>query len=317
VDSSWYQYRYLSPHYDKGPFERDKAEYWAPVDQYTGGIEHATMHLMYARFFTKAMRDLGLIDFGEPFTRLFNQGIILGEDNEKMSKSRGNVVDPDDLVSQLGADVVRLYLMFIAPWDQGGPWNSRGIAGVERFVRRAWTIVNDTIDNPVDADEQVGHEIRRLTHRTIQTVTDDVRGFQFNTTIARLMEFVNELMPQKDGLAARTQAWREALEALTLMLAPIAPHLAEELWERLGKPYSVHQQAWPDYDLELAKLDLIDLVIQVNGKVRDKVQVPAGIDEERAVALAQASERVAEHTTGRTIQRVIYVPGRLVNIVVR
>ncbi len=317
VDSSWYQYRYLSPHYDRGPFDPEKVAYWAPVDQYTGGIEHAILHLMYARFFTKALRDLGLLHFDEPFVRLFNQGIILGEDNEKMSKSRGNVVDPDDLVAQLGADVVRLYLMFIAPWDQGGPWSSRGIAGVDRFARRVWSTVVETAGGPWDAPEgEDAQRLRRLTHQTIRAVTEDIGTLQFNTMVARLMEFVNELVRLKETETARTPAWREAIEALTLMLAPSAPHLAEELWERQGKPYSVHQQAWPEWDPELATEETIELVVQVNGRVRDRLTVPAGISEAQAKELALASDRAREHMVGKSVRRVVYVPGRLVNIVV-
>lgn len=317
VDSSWYQYRYVSPHETERPFDPDAIAYWTPVDQYTGGIEHATMHLMYARFFTKALRDLGLLPFGEPFLRLFNQGIILGEDNEKMSKSRGNVVDPDDLVAQMGADTVRLYLMFIAPWDQGGPWSSRGIAGVERFVRRVWSIVTETADTPVDRpDGEAAHKLRKITHRTIKAVTEDISTFQFNTMVARLMEFVNELSALRDTEVVRTEAWREAIRTLVLLLAPSAPHLTEELWERLGGPYSVHQQSWPQYDPELAAAETFELVVQVNGKVRDRLEVPVDITEERAIELAMASSRVREHLQGRTVRRTIYVPGRLVNIVV-
>ncbi len=317
VDSSWYMYRFLSPHDDRQPVRQEQADYWAPVDQYTGGIEHAILHLLYARFFTKAMRDLGLLSIDEPFRRLFSQGMILGEDNEKMSKSRGNVINPDDLVAELGADVVRLFLMFIGPWDQGGPWNSRNIAGVDRFVRRAWAVVTETLDNPRDEDGgDEALELRRITHRTIKSVTEDLTSFRFNTMIARLMELVNELMPRKDQPIARTAAWREAIESLVLMMAPSTPHLAEEFWAMLGNPYSVHQQQWPAFDPELAKVDLFDLVIQVNGKVRDRVQVPMGISEERAVELATTSERIKEYTEDRAVRRIIFVPNKLVNIVV-
>ncbi len=317
VDSSWYMYRFLSPHNDEIPVERGEVDYWAPLDQYTGGIEHAILHLLYARFFTKAMRDIGLLGFDEPFKRLFNQGMILGEDNEKMSKSRGNVVDPDDLVAKLGADVVRLFLMFIGPWEHGGPWNSRNIAGVERFVRRAWSVVIDTVDNPIDMDDKDAElELRRITHRTIKAVTEDLSEFRFNTMIARLMEMVNDLMPRKDQPVARTKAWREAIESLALMLAPSTPHLAEELWEQIGGPFSVHTQSWPEYDPDLARQEMIDLIIQVNGKVRDRVEVPLGVPKEQAVELATSSARVKEYTESATIRRIIFVPDKLVNIVV-
>ncbi len=317
VDSSWYQYRYLSPHFDQGPFDLEAAARWTPVDQYTGGIEHATMHLIYSRFFTKAIRDLGLLDFNEPFLRLMTQGIILGEDMEKMSKSRGNVVDPDALVAQLGADVVRLFLMFVAPWEMGGPWSSRGIAGIERFVNRVWSLVTESAANPVNEPEDAeAQRLRRLTHRTIRAVTEDIAEFHFNTMLARLMEFVNELYPLRSRDVSRMAAWHEALETLTLLLAPAAPFITEELWERLGGPYSVHHQSWPAWNPELAAEEQIEMVVQVNGKVRDHLTVPAEIAEEQVVAMAKASDRVRDYLDGKTIRRVIYVPGRLVNIVV-
>ncbi len=317
VDSSWYWYRYLSPHEDQRPFDPEKVAYWTPVDQYTGGIEHAILHLLYSRFWTKALADLGLVNHREPFLRLFNHGVILGEDGEKMSKSRGNVVDPDDLVARLGADTVRLYLMFIGPWSQGGPWSSRGVAGVQRFLQRVWALVNETRDVPVQLeDDDQARALRRLLHRTIKQVTDDFETFSFNTAIARMMEFVNELSHLRETPVVQMPVWREALETLVLLLAPGAPHIAEELWERLGKPYSVHQQAWPAYDPELAAEETLELVIQVNGRVRDRIVVPVTISEEEAVARARAAERVQAYLAGRRIERVVYVPGRLVNFVV-
>ncbi|MDW8058501.1 MAG: leucine--tRNA ligase [Thermomicrobium sp.] len=317
VDSSWYWFRYLSPHESDRPFDPEKVAYWTPVDQYTGGIEHAILHLLYSRFWTKALADLGLIDHREPFLRLFNHGVILGEDGEKMSKSRGNVVDPDDLVARLGADTVRLYLMFIGPWSQGGPWSSRGVAGVQRFLQRVWSLVNETLDIPVDLeDDEQARSLRRLVHRTIKQVTDDFETFSFNTAIARMMELVNELSRLRETPVVRMPVWREALETLVLLLAPGAPHIAEELWERLGKPYSVHLQAWPTYDPELAAEETIELVVQVNGRVRDRLQVPVDIGEQEVVARAQESERVRSYLAGKRIERVIYVPGRLVNFVV-
>lgn len=316
VDSSWYWYRYLSPHDAERPFDSAKVEYWTPVDQYTGGIEHAVLHLLYSRFWTKVLADLGLVNHREPFLRLFNHGVILGEDGEKMSKSRGNVVDPDELVARLGADTVRLYLMFIGPWSQGGPWSSRGVIGVQRFLQRVWSLVVDTVQVKADLQEDdQGRALRRLVHRTIKQVTDDFESFSFNTAIARMMEFSNELVRLRETDVVRMPVWREALETLVLLLAPGAPHLAEELWARLGKPYSVHQQAWPVYDPELAKEEVVELVIQVNGRVRDRVQVPLSISEEEAVARARQAERVQPYLVGRRIERVIYVPGRLINFV--
>jgi leucyl-tRNA synthetase len=317
VDSSWYWYRYLSPHENDRPFDPDKVAYWTPVDQYTGGIEHAILHLLYSRFWTKALADLGLVNHREPFLRLFNHGVILGEDGEKMSKSRGNVVDPDDLVARLGADTVRLYLMFIGPWSQGGPWSSRGVAGVQRFLQRVWALVTETLDVPVDtAEDEQARALRRLVHWTIKQVTDDFETFSFNTAIARMMELVNELSRLRETAVVRMPVWREALETLVLLLAPGAPHLAEELWQRLGKPYSVHQQSWPAYDPALAAEETVELVIQVNGRVRDRLMVPAAIDEDEAVARARELERVQAYLAGKRIERVVYVPGRLVNFVV-
>jgi len=317
VDSSWYWYRYLSPHESDRPFDPEKVAFWTPVDQYTGGIEHAILHLLYSRFWTKALADLGLVNHREPFLRLFNHGVILGEDGEKMSKSRGNVVDPDDLVARLGADTVRLYLMFIGPWSQGGPWSSRGVAGVQRFLQRVWSLVNETLDVPVDLeDDDRARALRRLVHRTIKQVTDDFETFSFNTAIARMMELVNELARLRETPVVRMPVWREALETLVLLLAPGAPHIAEELWERLGKPYSVHLQAWPNYDPALAAEETVELVVQVNGRVRDRLVVPVDISEDEAVARARATERVQSYLAGKRIERVIYVPGRLVNFVV-
>jgi len=315
VDSSWYQYRYLSPHEDRAPFDPEQVAYWCPVDQYTGGAEHAVMHLLYTRFFTKALADLGLLPFREPMLRLFNQGVILGEDGEKMSKSRGNVVDPDEQVARYGADVVRAYLMFMRPWEEGGPWSSRDIEGVARFLRRVWDLVTgptQRVEGPWPEDEVL--ELRRRTHRTIRKVTEDFERFGFNTALAALMELTNHLYRVRERLVG-SPAWEEALRSLILMLAPVAPHLAEELWERIGGPYSVHTQAWPTYDPELARTPEVTLVVQVDGRVRDRLTVPEDLPEAEARALALASERVRQHLDGRRVKDVVYVPGRVVNIV--
>ena len=317
--SSWYQYRYLSPNYDAGPFDPEEGAYWLPVDQYTGGIEHATMHLLYTRFFTKAMRDAGLVNFDEPMLRLFNQGIILGEDSEKMSKSRGNVVNPDDLVAQYGADTVRVYLMFIGPWEEGGPWSSKGIEGAHRFLQRVWTTVLGEGKPELRAAEPAAQQVadlRRITHQTIRRVTRDMEAFQFNTMLAALMEYNNYLMQAKETAVYGTPAWDEAVRSLVLMLAPAAPHVAEEMWTRLGQPYSVHQQAWPAWDETLAADQVINLIVQVNGKVRDKLVVPAGISAAEAKERALASAGAQRFTSGKQVRQVFYVPGRLVNIVV-
>ncbi len=342
IDSSWYQYRYVSPHEAGAAFDAQRGAYWLPVDQYTGGIEHAVMHLLYTRFWTKVMRDLGMVPFGEPMIRLFNQGVILGEDGEKMSKSRGNVVNPDDYVHSAGADAVRAYLMFIGPWEGGGPWNSRGIEGVSRFLQRVWNLVNETDGNAVtrqrgnakkqkvapggprskaqDADVRGpgsgARELQHWTHRTTKKVTEDLAGFHFNTAISALMEYVNFLYRIKDEQAGTSQ-WREGIQTLVLLLAPMTPHIAEELWERMGGPYSVHLQHWPSFDERLAQAEMVTLVFQVDGKVRDRVQVAAGLSGAEARALALANEKVRKFMDGRQIADVVVVPGRLVNVVTK
>jgi leucyl-tRNA synthetase len=323
--SSWYQYAYLSPYYREGepataesmPIAPDEADYWLPVDVYTGGIEHATMHLIYTRFFTKVMRDLGIVDLDEPMTMLRNQGIILGEDGEKMSKSRGNVISPDDLVARYGADTVRGYLMFGWRWDQGGPWDSQGIEGVVRFLHRAWDCVLEPgAGSGSPPDEQAIRALRRRVHQAIRKATHDMEEFSFNTYIANLMELNNTMLKAKDTAVYGSDAWEEAVEALLLLLAPACPHIAEELWARTGRPYSVHLQAWPQWDEKVAAEEMITLIVQVNGKVRDRVEVPVGVDEESARTLALETDGAQRHISGKTVRKVIVVPGRLVNIVV-
>jgi leucyl-tRNA synthetase len=269
------------------------------------------LHLMYARFFTKAMRDLGLVDFDEPFKRLFNQGIILGEDAWKMSKSRGNVVNPQDFVDRYGSDALRCFLMFIGPWDQGGPWDERGIGGVSRFLRRAFSLVAGGEASGAEADPA---ELSRKTNRLVKKVTGDLELFRFNTSIAALMEHTNYLLGVRGEVD--DEAWREALRTFVAVLAPFAPHHAEEMWAGMGEGGSVHEQAWPGYDEALIAEEEITLVVQVNGKLRDRVTVPAGISEEAAKEQALTSEKVRPHVEGKQIRKAVYVPGRLVNLVV-
>jgi leucyl-tRNA synthetase len=313
--SSWYHLRYLSPQYDQGPFDPKEYDYWMPVDTYTGGIEHATMHLLYTRFFHKAMRDIGVVKGDEPMTQLRNQGIVLGEDSEKMSKSRGNVISPDDLVGAYGADVVRAYLMFFARWNQGGPWNSSGIDGANRWLRRVWGIVMDEAE-PGDFSAEAARSLRRKVHQMLRAVTHDFENFEFNTIISSLMELLNEMIKARQQGAVGSPAWDEAVSIYLLMLAPVAPHISEELWHILGKPYSIHQQAWPEVDEAAAAQDEVTLVIQINGKVRDRITVPVNISEDDARRLALESESVQRHMEGKLSRKVVYVPGRLVNIVV-
>jgi len=319
MDSSWYWFRYASPQDASAPFDKELAKQWTPVDLYTGGIEHAILHLLYARFFTKVIRDLGLIEHDEPFKRLRNQGMILAAEGTKMSKSRGTQVGPDELVAQHGADALRLHLMFLGPWEQGGPWNDRGITGMERFLRRAFQIVSEVGTQQLDgeAPEADVTALRALVHRTIKRVTDDIEHFQFNTMIAALIELTNELMKLREEPIARTAAWREAAETLTLLIAPAAPFVAEELWERLGNEFSVHHQTWPSYVEELATEDTVEIPVQINGKVREKLTVSRTATAEDLTAAVKANERVQALLDGKTIIREIVVPGRLVNLVVK
>jgi leucyl-tRNA synthetase len=314
--SSWYHLRYLSPDYDLGPFDPREYAYWMPVDTYTGGIEHANMHLIYTRFFHKAGRDMGIMTGSEPMLQLRNQGIVLGEDSEKMSKSRGNVVSPDDLVATYGADVVRAYLMFFARWDQGGPWNSSGIDGTLRWLRRLWAAMLELADTAGTAAPEVIRALRRKVHQTLRSITRDFEEFQFNTIVSSLMELLNEMLKAKSLGAVGTPAWDEAADLYLRMLAPVAPHISEELWTRLGKPYSIHTQSWPGVDEAAAAEEEITLAVQVNGKLRDRITVPAGASEEVARTKALASEVVQRHLGGKSPRQVIYVTGRLVNIVV-
>ncbi|MCH7835787.1 MAG: class I tRNA ligase family protein, partial [Chloroflexi bacterium] len=250
------------------------------------------------------------------FLRLFNQGQILGPDGQRMSKSRGNVVAPDEYVARYGADTFRCYLMFIGPWDEGGPFGVEGIAGIWRWLNRVWGLVLNQPDFG-QAPAAAVRDLRRHTHQTIRRVTQDMERFRFNTLLSALMELTNGLLRNRDAGPADREAWNEGVESLLLMLAPVAPHISEELWARSGRPYSVHTQPWPACDEELASEDEITLVVQVNGKLRDRIQAPAGIQEDRAKELALASPRVQRFIDQKKVTKVIYVPGKLVNVVVK
>ncbi|MDH4141409.1 MAG: leucine--tRNA ligase [Chloroflexota bacterium] len=333
IDSSWYWFRYLSPDKADGPVERTLADSWTPVDQYTGGAEHAVMHLLYSRFFTKAMRDCGLIGDDEPFRRLFNQGQILGADGERMSKSRGNVQDPDELVQRYGADTVRLFLMFMGPWDQGGPWSPTGIGGVHRFLNRVWTLSLDPHGREAgdpdagrlpdgESAEDATKALRAAAHRTLRDVTDDYEAFHFNTMIAKLMELTNTLFRYRGTPVAGGAAWSEAIHMLLLMLAPAAPHITEELWSRRpaadGWPWtSIHAESWPAVDEAATTQSVREVPVQVNGKLRDRIEVSADADPATVEAAALASPKITALLAGRTPDRVIHAGGKLVNIVVR
>jgi leucyl-tRNA synthetase len=312
--SSWYHLRYLSPKYDQGPFDPAEYDYWMPVDTYTGGIEHATMHLIYTRFFHKAGRDMGIMKGLEPMLQLRNQGIILGEDSEKMSKSRGNVIAPDDLVRRYGADTLRAYLMFFARWDMGAPWNSNGIEGTARWLRRTWALFTEA-GGPGNADSKTLRDFRRRLHQTLRRVTHDFETFEFNTIVSSLMELMNDMYKARERGVVGTVEWAEAVDIYLRMLAPVSPHISEELWATLGKPYSIHTQPWPVVDEEAAAEEMITLVVQINGKLRDRITVPVGISEADAKTTALASEAVQKHLEGKPPHKVIVVPGKLVNIV--
>lgn len=424
--SSWYWYRYLSPHYDEGPFDPEEAAYWLPVDVYTGGAEHATMHLLYARWFARAMRDTGVFDEtmrvmaehgrdpqalsrGEPMLLLRNQGQILGEEKighyilatgrregnkwfatniavieasdapatfegvqgeimrrtenilqiqspgqselitvevlpdaqiqipglgdqasvnqlqqhleiQRMSKSKGNVVNPDELVAEYGADTVRAYLMFAFDWQKGGPWNSQGIRGPQRFIEDIWRLVKDPADDSCLAAEPSAEAVRdllRKTHQTIQDCTTNLENFSFNTYMAALMSFRNVLQDAKRSALVGSTTWDEAIKTLLLLMAPSTPHLAEELWAHIGGPFSIHQQAWPEFDPELAAEDEITIVVQVNGKVRDRFTAPTDIAEPDALRKARELAGVVRFTSGKQIVKEVYVPGKLVSLVVK
>lgn len=311
--SSWYFMRYLSPDFDSYPFDPQKYQKWMPVDTYTGGSEHATMHLMYVRFFHKACRDCGITTGREPMLQLRNQGMVLGEDGEKMSKSRGNVIAPDDLVGRYGADTVRSYLTFFARWEVGGPWNSSGIEGNSRWLRRVWATILEPAETTASPD--VLRALLRKTHQVLRGITYDYENFEFNTIVSSLMELLNEMTRAKNAGAWGSPEWNQCVDIYLRMLAPLCPHIAEELWERLGKPYSIHTQAWPAVDEEAARDEEITLVVQVNGKLRDRILVAPGINDAEAQEKALASEAVRAALEGRPVRKVIVVPGRLVNIV--
>ena len=307
VDSSWYFIRYTDPTNDKEPFSREIADYWLPVNQYIGGIEHAILHLLYARFFTKVMQEMGLVGFREPFARLFNQGMI-HKDGAKMSKSKGNIVDPLVFADRYGADSVRTFTLFLGPADQDMEWHDSGIEGVWRFLNKLWRVALEQAEKP-RVDQPAG-PLAQKAHETIAKVTDDIdRRFVFNTPIAAVMELVNEIARAPDDPAARFAA-----ETAVSLIQPYAPHVAEELWERFGGE-RLWEAAWPEADPALLERDMFELVVQVNGKVRDRISVPTSLSKKELIEHALASARARTHYEGKKIQQTIPVPGRLVNIV--
>jgi len=351
VDSSWYFFRYLSPKLDSAPFDTQRADYWMPVDQYTGGIEHAVLHLLYARFFTKVIRDLGLTKTGEPFANLLTQGMVI-KDGSKMSKSKGNVVDPNRIIEKYGADTMRIFSLFAAPPEKDLEWSDQAVEGAYRFLTRVWRIVTehaelvqafkklkshsaemDRTDPPAgEAGSNHTKTLRQATHRTIQKVTNDLENhFQFNTAIAALMEFYNTISdttteqektsPKEKNPLDFSQAVTNALESLVHLLSPFAPHIAEELWERLGHPAQAEtglaKRPWPNYDEAMLKTEQINIAIQVNGKLRGILTLPAEASEEQIKEQAFADKKIAAWLQGKQVAKVIYIQGRLLNIVVK
>ena len=316
IDSSWYFLRYADPHNSEEAWSEEK---WLPVEQYVGGVEHAILHLLYSRFFVKALHDMGHLTFDEPFLRLFHQGMVLGSDGQKMSKSRGNVEAPDKYVEKYGADTVRCYMMFIGPFDAGGLFRAENLEGIWRFINRVWNLINDGwINGNVSTHEtDESRAIERLRHKTIKRVTEDVSNFHFNTALAALMEYNNALIKQQREEVAQSETFRQALETMLQLLAPFAPHVSEELWHLTGHTNSVHTTEWPIYDERFMQDAKFTLVVQVNGKVRERIEVSAEITESEVRTLVLANERVRAFTDGMHVQKVIYVPGRLANIVVR
>ncbi|MDA1353188.1 MAG: leucine--tRNA ligase [bacterium] len=304
VDSSWYFLRYCSPHCDTAPFNKEDASKWMPVGQYIGGVEHAVLHLLYARFFTKVLRDLGLVDVNEPFERLLTQGMVI-KDGTKMSKSLGNTVDPGAIIDQYGADTARLFILFGAPVERDLDWSDEGVEGSFRFLKRAFKLGTERADYPVKDAAQ----LELIRHKAIKGVSEDIERFQYNTAISKLMEYVNHMY--KNG------ADDESVKVLAQLLAPFAPFMAEELWQELGGTGSIHGSEWPVYDAAKTVDESVTLVVQVNGKVRDKLDVARDASQDNVEALAQQSEKISAHTDGKTIVKIIYVPNKILNIVVR
>jgi len=324
VESSWYFLRYCCPDFAAGPLHKPETEYWMPVDQYIGGIEHAVLHLLYARFFTKVLRDLGYVDVDEPFANLLTQGMVI-KDGAKMSKSKGNVVDPNALIDAYGADTARLFSLFAAPPEKDLDWSDQGVDGSFRFLNRIWKLVFESAPFIVDAGAvkpesltEDGKKLRRTVHKTIRKVTEDIEErFHFNTAIAAVMELVNSINSfEPKNLPSSAPVLKEAVESVILLLAPFVPHVSEELWESLGHGKGIEADGWPAYDPAAAIEDELLVVVQVNGKLRGKVTVPASASEDEVKSAALADDKVKSFTEDKAVKKIIYVPGKLVNIVV-
>ncbi len=308
VCSSWYFLRYCDPHNINQAFSKDKTDVWLPVDIYIGGAEHAVLHLLYARFFTKALRDFGYLKIDEPFMKLRNQGMILGEDNQKMSKSRGNVINPDEVVAEYGADTMRVYEMFMGPLEDAKPWSTSSIIGARRFLEKFWLVVAEWLANNQPAGES--KEIKKLFQQTIKKVSEDIEVFKFNTAISALMILVNQMAKEKSFT-------KKSLSDLLIIISPFAPHLAEELWQSIGNQGLVAKQSWPTWDKNLVQDEIVTVAIQVNGKLRGSIAVKVDAKQAEVLLLAQEQENIKKYLTGKKIVKEIYVPGKIVNIVVK
>jgi len=308
--SCWYYLRYVDPHNDKQLADPEKLKQWLPVDVYIGGAEHAVLHLLYARFWHKVLYDLGIVPTKEPFQKLFNQGMILGENNEKMSKSKGNVVNPDDIVESHGADTLRLYEMFMGPLEASIAWSTKGLDGARRFLDRVWRlfVAENGGLNPNIVDEPASDTLERVYHQTVKKVTEDYEALRFNTAISQLMVFINEAYKAE-------QMKKEYMEGFVKLLSPVCPHIGEELWQRLGHTDTIAYEPWPAYDEAKLVEDVVEIVVQINGKVRAKLNVPADLSKEALEERALADEKIKEQLSGKTVRKVIAVPGKLVNIV--
>jgi leucyl-tRNA synthetase len=323
VDSSWYFLRYTSTHIKDKPWDDALVKKWLPVDQYIGGVDHATMHLLYARFFVMALYDMGLVSIAEPFKNLVHQGIIKGPDGMRMSKSRGNVINPEIYLEKYGSDVFRTYLMFGFDFMDGGPWDDSGIAAIDKFIKRVWRLIEDVRDIITTArneskTEEAEQQLNMVMHNSIKGATKDIERFHFNTAISRIMELVNELYRYLNDIPPEkmnTVQLKATIHNMILLLAPFTPHLSEEMWEMAGGAPSIFDQKWPAFDESALKKDEITWVIQINGKIRDRVEGSVEMDEEMAKKFALAAPRVSELLHGKQIRKVIVVPRKLINIV--
>ena len=320
VDSSWYFLRYISAKLENKPFEKEDVDRWLPVDQYIGGVEHAILHLLYSRFIVKVLNEMGLIGFDEPFKNLFTQGMII-KNGAKMSKSKGNTVSPDELIKKFGADTIRLYTLFIGPPEKDAEWSDRGVEGAYRFLGRVWRMAKQTTDDRRQTtDEERGtvndEKLKRKTHQTIKKVTDDIeKGFHFNTSISAIMELVNEVYLAEDKKSSSRETIEQAVKTVIVLLSPLVPHICEELWEKLGGKESILKKEWPSYDAKLVLAENITLPVQINGKLRSKMEIPRGLVAEELKEKILADEKIKSHLAGRDIKKWIVVPDKLVNIV--